>query len=93
MSANKPNADCDAPEAGLCSEFIGTGLCRHTDAEHDAMADQSSTEKDALAPLYALAERWQRSDDRTWVSNCGDELRDELDELATRVTAPAEDAS
>lgn len=26
------------PESGLCHEFIDTGTCGHSDAEHDAMA-------------------------------------------------------
>jgi hypothetical protein len=38
MPNSEPSADYDA---GLCREFIVTGRCGHSDAEHDAISDAS----------------------------------------------------
>lgn len=43
---------------GICAEFVETGRCGHTDAEHDALADRRTPEK--AWPEQVVMERLEK---------------------------------
>ena len=67
------------PEAMSYEGIAGWFIASDWLATQIAAAEQRGRE-DERERIGALADEWERSDDRTWISNCGGWLRDVLDE-------------